>query len=64
MASAHASQIDFRVVYVSPLRRTMETAYWVFKDHPNFKGKKMKFVLHPMLRELCTVSCDIPLTNA
>jgi hypothetical protein len=41
--------MDFTKIVVSPLRRTMETAYYVFKDHPNFK--KMKIVVEPIIRE-------------
>lgn len=42
----------------------METAFHTFKDHANFKSGKMKFILHPMLRELFSMSCDVPLENA
>ena len=48
-ASKHAREMDFTQIVVSPLRRTMETAYYVFKDHPNFK--KMKVVVEPIIRE-------------
>jgi broad specificity phosphatase PhoE len=43
------NQIDFEVVYVSPMRRTLESAFILFKEHPNFQ--KIKFVLLPVARE-------------
>jgi len=46
---------------VSPLRRTLETAYYTFKDHPNFK--QLQFIVHPQLREKITISGDVPLPN-
>ena len=61
VAAKHAADIDFHKVYVSPLRRTMETAYHVFKDHPNFR--KIEFVLEPTIREKIGISGDIPLSN-
>ena len=35
-ASAYAHVINFVEVHMSPMRRTIETAYYMFKDHPNF----------------------------
>ena len=61
VAAEHAHQIDFKQVYVSPLRRTMETAYHIFKDRPNFKS--IKFTLAPEIREKIGISGDIPLSN-
>ena len=61
IAAKHAAEIDFRTIIVSPLRRTMETAYHVFKDHPNFS--KIKFELEPTIREKIGISGDIPLSN-
>lgn len=43
---------------VSPLRRTLETAYNVYKTHPNFD--KIKFLVVPNLRECLNTSSDIP----
>jgi len=37
IASEHAAKINFKEVWVSPLRRTLETAYFIFRNHPNFK---------------------------
>ena len=39
----------------------METAYHIFKDHPNFN--KIKFTLAPEIREKIGISGDIPLSN-
>ncbi len=33
---ALANQLDFSLIYVSPMRRTIETAYLIFKEHPKF----------------------------
>ena len=46
------------IVYVSPMQRTLQTAYQVFKDHPNFEN--IKFVLVPDLKEHLKCTCDIP----
>ena len=29
---------NLELVFVSPLRRALETAYFMFKDHPNFRS--------------------------
>lgn len=60
-ASKHASEIDFKVIFVSPLRRTLETAYYTFKDHPNFK--KMRVIISPLIREKIGITGDVPLPN-
>ena len=36
----------------------METAYWVFRRHPNFK--EIRFVVEPLLREKIIVAADMP----
>jgi broad specificity phosphatase PhoE len=46
------------MIIVSPLRRALETAYYTFKDHPNFKN--ITVVLDPDLRELMNCSGCIP----
>ena len=46
------------VVFVSPMDRTCQTAYQVFKEHPNFEN--IKFVLVPDLKEHLKCTCDIP----
>ena len=49
-------------VWISPLRRAIETAYHMFKDHPNFE--KIKFKIKPYLREKIRVCGDIPSGNS
>ena len=49
---------NLEVILVSPLRRTLQTAYNLFKEHPNFKN--IKVVLEPNLREQLNSSCDVP----
>jgi len=48
---------EVSTVFVSPLRRTLETAYNVFKSHPNFN--KIQFYADPSIREGLGYSCDI-----
>jgi hypothetical protein len=45
------------------MKRAIETAYYMFKDHPNLKNNKMKILIHPLLREKMHVSVDIPASN-
>jgi hypothetical protein len=45
------------------MRRSIETAYYMFKDHPNIRNNKLKFIVHPLLREKLHVSVDIPTQN-
>lgn len=52
------NQIKVHTVFVSPLRRTLETTYHIFKEHPDFS--KMKFIVVPNLRESMNTSSDIP----
>lgn len=42
------------------MRRTLQTAYYIFKDHENFKNKSMKIIINPDIREKLHVACDIP----
>ena len=39
------------------MRRTIETAFYTFKGHPNFK--KIKFVVQPLCREKSTIAADV-----
>ena len=39
---------------MSPLKRAVETAVLLFKDHPN----KPRFVAEPYIREMLMASCD------
>jgi broad specificity phosphatase PhoE len=47
--------IPLDIVLVSPLRRAIQTAYYLFRDHPN----KPKLIVVPFLREMLSSSCDI-----
>ena len=60
-ASEHVNKIDFKYLFVSPLRRTIETTYYTFRNHPNWKT--MDIILHPLLREKIGISGDVPLPN-
>ena len=53
-ASDIAKSLTIHTVFVSPLIRSIQTAYHLFKDHPNFDS--IKFVIVPKAREefLCT----------
>jgi len=35
-AQKNINEIDIRVVFVSPLQRTLQTAIEMFKEHPNY----------------------------
>ena len=47
---------------MSPMRRTIETAFHIFKDHPNFKN--MKFKVNPLIREKILIGGDYPVFNS
>jgi broad specificity phosphatase PhoE len=58
-ASKLAGQlVNLKTIFVSPLRRALQTAYLLFKEHPNFLS--LRFVVHPLLRENMHTVCDIP----
>jgi len=44
-------------IFVSPLRRTLETCYHAFKDHP--LKSKIKFVVTPLVSEIYSKVCDV-----
>ena len=49
---------DVEIVYISPLRRTLQTAHLLFGTHPD--RERIRFVVDPNLREnLCCVG-DLP----
>ena len=58
VARKYAADINFIEVHISPLRRTMETAWRIFKGHPNFK--EIKFIVNPLLIERIMIGSDIP----
>ena len=45
---------EVRVVYVSPMRRTLQTAWTLFENCD------VKFVIHPLIHERLHFSCDVP----
>lgn len=53
----HINSINFRVVFVSPLQRTIQTTIHLFKTHPN--KKNIRFVVCPIVREVLETSNDI-----
>ena len=57
-AVEEANSIDIHTVFVSPLRRALQTAYYVFKNHPNFE--EITFVVLPKLKEGLKTWSDIP----
>ena len=62
MAAEHASKGAFVEVWVSPMRRCIETAFHMFKGHPKING--MRFVVHPLCRERICISSDICVFNS
>lgn len=55
-ATSIVQNYNIKYVYVSPHRRTLETAQHVFKDHPS----NPKFIVDSLVKEFTTASCDIP----
>ena len=45
-------------MFVSPLRRALQTAYHSLKTHPNFD--KIRFIVHPLLRGKINSIWEIP----
>eukprot|EP00343_Euplotes_focardii_P009499 CAMPEP_0205823748 /NCGR_PEP_ID=MMETSP0206-20130828/17773_1 /ASSEMBLY_ACC=CAM_ASM_000279 /TAXON_ID=36767 /ORGANISM="Euplotes focardii, Strain TN1" /LENGTH=210 /DNA_ID=CAMNT_0053121191 /DNA_START=18 /DNA_END=647 /DNA_ORIENTATION=- len=52
------SSLRIHTIFVSPLRRALETAYNVYKTHPDFK--KIRFIVLPWIRESLNTSSDFP----
>jgi hypothetical protein len=52
------NNIKIHTIFVSPLRRAFETAYFVYKTHPDFD--RIKFIVFPLIRESLNTSSDIP----
>ena len=48
-ASSIANELEIGTVFVSPLRRTMQTAYHLLNAHKDFD--KIKFIMYPDVRE-------------
>lgn len=49
---------NLKQILVSPLRRTLQTAYLLFKDHPDFKD--IEVIIYPNIRESFGCACDVP----
>jgi broad specificity phosphatase PhoE len=43
------------IVFVSPLRRALETCWEIFKDHPS----KPQIIVDPLFKEILESSCDV-----
>ena len=54
LAASRLSNV--KTVFVSPLRRALQTAYLLFKDH----AQQVKVIVHPLLRENLHTVCDVP----
>jgi broad specificity phosphatase PhoE len=53
------NEINFKVVFVSPLQRTLQTCIHMFKAHPN--KEEIRFIVLPVVREVLETSNDIAL---
>jgi broad specificity phosphatase PhoE len=51
-------KLKVEIVLVSPMTRTMQTAYNVFKSHPNFNN--IEFIVVPKLKEILSSVSSIP----
>ena len=49
-ASENFKNLNIELIYVSPLYRTLESAFLIFKNHPNKNNIKM--IVHPLLTEV------------
>lgn len=47
--------LNIELVVVSPLFRALQTAHYIFHDHPNHP----RFIVEPYLREIQLSACDI-----
>ncbi|CDW86509.1 UNKNOWN [Stylonychia lemnae] len=51
------NRINFKVVFVSPMQRAIQTAINMFKKHPNLQN--IKFIILPIAREVLETSNDV-----
>jgi len=58
LAQKSINAIEFDAVFVSPMRRAMETSYYMFETHPD--RANIKFIVCPLLREFIGSANDIP----
>jgi broad specificity phosphatase PhoE len=54
-AAEEVQDLNIKVVFTSPLRRTLQTTYNIFKDHKN----KPHVIVLPILREIFSSACDV-----
>ena len=57
-ASEITNKLKVEIVLISPMARTMQTAYNVFKNHPNLNN--IEFIVVPNLKELLGSAPSIP----
>jgi broad specificity phosphatase PhoE len=58
VANQHlVNDVDWKIVYVSPMQRTLQTTIHMFKNHPN--KDNIKFVILPIVREVLKKINDI-----
>lgn len=53
-----SNYLKIDTVFVSPMRRALQTAFFIFRTHPDFE--KINFVVCPYIREVLGVTWDIP----
>ncbi|CAI2374853.1 unnamed protein product [Moneuplotes crassus] len=56
-ASQFADKLDIDMVLISPLRRTLQTAHYVLRNHP--QKEEIKYVIHPGIREHVYGYCEM-----
>ena len=52
------NNLNIHTVFVSPMKRALQTAYHTFKSHPHFD--KIKFIIMPKARECINFASGIP----
>ena len=52
------AQHEIACVVVSPMRRAMQTAYYLLKDREDFAS--IQFIVNPLCRELLGAAADVP----
>jgi len=53
-AGEQLKDINVTLVFTSPLRRCLDTTYYIFKDHKN----KPKVIVWPLIKEMLLSNCD------
>ena len=57
-ARSDIASLNIKYIFVSPLRRALQTCTELFKEHPNLHN--MKFIVHPLLIEILNNANDLP----